>query len=139
VNGIPDDHKISVLMERVDHIARSIDDLRPLLTIIVQVQEKLNNQENSIKSLGALAESRGAMFHQVDKRVLVLERWHRFMLAIPALVLTICIWFGGYAKSYIAAIEAFQKETSQRVSALEFIINAPSYEKLMSVDKEPDK
>lgn len=135
----PDSQKLAVLMERVDHIARSIDDLRPLLTIIVQVQEKLNHQENTLKQLNTLSDSRGAMFHQLDKRVLVLERWHRFMLAIPALVLTVCIWFGGYAKSYIAAIEAFQKETSQRVSALEFIINAPSYEKLMSVDKEPDK
>lgn len=131
------DPQIAVLMERMEHIAKGVDDLKPLATLITSLQRDQEHTADSLKQLHTIAEMRGAALHAVDKRVVVLERWHRFMLAMPVAVLTISLAAGGYAKSFVDALDDFKNDTRHRISSLEFIINSPHFERAMANDSRP--
>src|SRR5690625_777906 len=91
-----DDVQVARLVERVEHIARSIDNLTPLVVAMSSLQKDQERSAEDIKKLHTIAEMRGDAQHLLDKRVLVLERWHRLMLAMPVLLLSIVLSAGGY-------------------------------------------
>lgn len=132
-----DDPQVARLIERVEHIARTMDDLRPLVVAISSLQKDQERNSEDIKRLHTIAEMRGEAQHLLDKRVLVLERWHRLMLAMPVMVLTVALTAGGYAKSFLDALDDFKNDTRNRVSSLEFIINSPHFERAMATDSRP--
>ena len=131
------DPQLAVLIERVEHIARGMDDLKPLVVLISTLQRDQEHTSDTVKQLHLLSEARGAALHAVDKRVVVLERWHRLMLAMPVLLLTVALAAGGYAKSFLDALDDFKNDTRNRVSSLEFIINSPHFERAMATDNRP--
>lgn len=132
-----DDPQVARLIERVEHIARAMDDLRPLVVAISSLQKDQERNSEDIKKLHTIAEMRSDAHHSLDKRVLVLERWHRLMLAMPVMVLTVALAAGGYAKSFLDALDDFKSDTRSRVSSLEFIINSPHFERAMVNDSRP--
>lgn len=131
-----DDPQVARLIERVEHIARAMDDLRPLIVAMSSLQKDQERNNEDIKKLHTIAEMRGEAQHLLDKRVLVLERWHRLMLALPVLLLTIALAAGGYTKSWLDALDDFKSDTRQRISSMEFIINSPHFERSMTPEKE---
>ncbi len=131
-----DDVQVARLVERVEHIARSIDNLTPLVVAMSSLQKDQERSAEDIKKLHTIAEMRGDAQHLLDKRVLVLERWHRLMLAMPVMLLTIVLAAGGYTKSWLDALDDFKKDTRQRISSMEFIINSPHFERSMTQEKE---
>ena len=131
-----DDPQVARLIERVEHIARAMDDLRPLIVAMSSLQKDQERNSEDIKKLHTIAEMRGDAQHLLDKRVLVLERWHRLMLAMPVLLLTIALSAGGYAKSWIDALDDFKSDTKQRIASMEFIINSPHFERSMTPERE---
>lgn len=132
MNGIPDDQKIAVLIERVNHIADAIDDLKPLREMIVSMRTEQEHLSDKFRQLHMLGESRGAAIHQLDKRTLILERWHRFMMATPAIILTLAIASAGYVRGVLESIDKHQQDTNSRLMSLEFIVHSPGFEKAMT-------
>ena len=131
-----DDVQVARLVERVEHIARAIDNLTPLVVAMSSLQKDQERSAEDIKKLHTIAEMRGDAQHLIDKRVLVLERWHRLMLAMPVMMLTIALAAGGYAKSWLDALDDFKSDTRQRIASMEFIINSPHFERAMTPEKE---
>ena len=131
-----DDVQVARLVERVEHIARSIDNLTPLVVAMSSLQKDQERSAEDIKKLHTIAEMRGDAQHLLDKRVLVLERWHRLMLALPVMLLTIALAAGGYTKSWLDALDDFKKDTRQRIASMEFIINSPHFERSMTPERE---
>ena len=131
------DPQLAMLIERVEHIARGMDDLKPMIVAISALQKDQERNSDDIKKLHTIAEMRGATQHQMDKRIVVLERWHRLMLAMPVMVLTVVLAAGGYAKSFLDALDDFKNDTRSRISSLEFIINSPHFERAMANDSRP--
>lgn len=130
------DAQIAVLIERIEHIAKRMDDITPLISLIAKLQRDQEHMSEDIKRLHTIAELRGSNMHAIDKRVLVLERWHRFMLLLPAAMLTIIISIGGYAKGYVSSIDDFKGDTKHRLASLEFIINGPHFERVMEPERK---
>ena len=130
------DPQLAVLIERVEHIAKSMDDLKPLVSLITTLQRDQEYTASKLAQLNDLAKLRGEAAHKLDKRVLVLERWRTAMVAIPALALSFGIWASGYAISYLGSIEDFRGDTRQRLATLEFIINGPHFERAMEPESE---
>ena len=131
-----DDPQVARLIERVEHIARAVDDLRPLVVAISSLQKDQERNSEDIKKLHTIAEMRGDAHHLLDKRVLVLERWHRLMLALPVMLLTVALAAVGYAKSWLDALDDFKSDTRQRIASMEFIINSPHSERSITTERE---
>lgn len=125
------DPQLARLFERVETIARGMEELKPLLTAIVAVQAEQSHLADHVKQLNAISEMRGVALHQIDKRVLVLERWHKAMIAFSGVALSIMLAMGGYAKQFIDSIDSERQDTRHRLTALEFIVNSPNYERAM--------
>lgn len=131
------DPQLAMLIERVEHIAKRMDDLMPLVTLITTLQRDQEYAADSIKQLHAVAEMRGAALHAMDKRLSTLEWWHKYRLAQPALILTVALAAWSYWQGFTGSMEDFKTDTRSRVSALEFIINAPHFERSMANDSRP--
>lgn len=131
-----DDPQVARLIERVEHIARAMDDLRPLVVAMSSLKKDQERNSEDIKKLHTIAEMRNTSQHLLDKRVLVLERWHRLMLAMPVLLLTIALAAGGYTKSWLDSLDDFKKDTKNRIASMEFIINSPHFERAMAPERE---
>lgn len=121
--------QLALLIQKVEHIAEGMDELKPLASLVLTLQKDQEHSKESIKQLNTIAEMRGATQHLIDKRVLVLERWHKFMLAVPAFLLTASLGF-------LNNIYDFKEDTSRRITSLEFIINSPHFERSMITEKE---
>lgn len=131
------DPQLAVLIERVEHIARGMDDLKPLIALISTLQRDQEHMSDTVKQLYLLSESRGAALHAVDKRVVAVERWGKFQIGLAGAMLTIALTASGYAKSFIDALDDFKNDTRSRISSLEFIINSPHFERAMTNDGRP--
>lgn len=129
------DPQIARLMERVDAIAKGVDDLKPVLTSLVALQTEHQHLSDHIKQLHTVTELRGVAMHQIDKRVLVLERWHKAMIGFTGIAFSIMLAMGGYAKQFIDSIDADRNDTRHRITALEFIISSPQYERAMEKER----
>lgn len=126
------DPLLATLIERMEHVARGVDELRPLGSLIATLQRDQQYVSEALKQLSALAEARSAAHHSLDKRVVVLERWHKFMVWLAGAMFTVSIAAGGYAAAFVGSLNDINRDTHNRVSALEFIINAPHYERSMA-------
>lgn len=126
--------QVAVILERIEHIAKVLDDLKPLTTLAATLQRDQQYLSDSLKQLHTVAEIRGAALHAVDKRVVILERWHKFMVALPSVLLTVLIAASGYVKSYLDSMGEFREDVKHRVTAIEFIINSLNFEKAMAKD-----
>lgn len=125
------DPQIARLMERVDAIAKGVDELKPLMTALVMLQTEQRHLTDHIKQLNAMAEMRGAALHQLDKRVVVLERWHKAMVWFTGMAMSVMLALGGYTKQFIDSLDADRSDTRHRLTALEFIVSGPQYERAM--------
>lgn len=126
-----DDPMMAMLIERVEHIAKGIDEMRPMISTIPSIERDLSYHTERLDQLNEIAKDRGREIHELDKRILKLERWYRAMLAAPAILVTLSISVGGYAMK-------FKEDTDRRVSSLEFILNSPHYERAMDRDHKED-
>ncbi|MDS1142382.1 hypothetical protein RE432_18265 [Pusillimonas sp. SM2304] len=126
------DPQIARLFERVDTIAKGIDELKPLMTQLVALQTDQAHIADHIKQLNTITEMRGVVLHQIDKRVLVIERWHKGLMWFTGFALSVIMALGGYAKQFIDTQDSQQRDTRQRITALEFIVSGPNFERAMS-------
>lgn len=131
------DPQLAVLIERVEHIARGMDDLKPLIALISTLQRDQEYTSDTVKQLHLLSEARGASLHSMDKRLSTLEWWHKYRLAQPALILTVALAAWGYWQGFTGAMDDFKRDTRHRISSLEFIINSPHFERAMATDNRP--
>lgn len=118
--------QIAVLVERIDHLTRHIDtlstELKPLTTSITSLNTELEHAKDTIKQIATINQLQGENLHKLDKRTIVLERWHKFMLATPAILLTIVLTIGSYLKGLLNDLDDFKNETRDRITSLEFIV-----------------
>lgn len=129
------DPNIARIMERVDHIAKSVDELKPFVTALVTLQAEQQHLADHLRQLNTVAELRGAAVHQIDKRVTVLERWQKALVWFTGVALSIMIWLGGYAKQFIDSLEENNRNTQHRIANMEFIINSPNFERAMKPER----
>lgn len=130
--------QFAVAIERLVNLAEDVKEIRGsqkrLESALVEVpllKQELEHLADSLRQLHTIAEVRAAAHHQMDKRVLILERWHKFMLAQPAIILTVSIAAWGYWAGFTRSLDDFKDSTKQRVQSLEFIVNSPAYERAM--------
>jgi len=129
------DPQIARLMERVDAIAKGVDELKPLMAALVTLQAEQQHLTDHIKQLSTIAEMRGAAMHQIDKRVVVLERWHKATVWFTGIAMSVMLALGGYTKQFIDSIDADRRDTRHRLTALEFIVSSPQYERVMEQER----
>lgn len=119
--------QIAVLVERIDHLTKHIDtlstELKPLMTSITSLNTELEHAKDTIKQIATINQLQGENLHKLDKRTIVLERWHKFMLATPAILLTIVLTIGSYLKGLLNDLDDFKNETRNRITSLEFIVS----------------
>ena len=131
------DPNIARISERLDGIARDLGEIKPLLVENATLRRDLEHLADSFKQLSTMSEMRGHAIHQIDKRVLVLERWHKAMVAFSGIALSLMLALGGYAKQFIDSLDSQSNDTRSRLAAIEFIISGPQYERDMSNDERP--
>ena len=129
------DPQIAVLIERIEHIAKGIDDLKSLPLTVAQVKTDQEYMQDHIRQLMTAVEMRQVVLHQMDKRVVILERWHKFMLAMPAIALTVLLTLLGFAKGSLDSWSDFRDQTNQRITALEFTLNSQKFQSAMEGTK----
>lgn len=129
------DPQIARLMERVDAIAKGVDELKPLMTALVTLQTEQQHLTDHVKQLNTIAEMRGTAIHQLDKRVVVLERWHKAMVWFTGMAMSVMLALGGYTKQFIDSLDADRSDTRHRLTALEFIVSGPQYERAMEPER----
>lgn len=125
------DPNIARIMERVDHIAKRLDELQPFVAALVALQTEQQHLADHMRQLNTVAELRGTAVHQIDKRVTVLERWQKGLVWFAGVALSMMMWLGGYAKQFIDSLEETNRNTQHRIATMEFIINSPNFERAM--------
>ena len=123
------------LSAQLDRMLESQERTERSMVDVAMVKKEQEHMGDSLRQLHTVAEVRGAVQHQLDKRLTTLEWWHKYRLAQPALVLTVILTATGYAIGFNRSIEDFQRSTTRKIDSLEFIVNAPTYEKAMGADK----
>lgn len=138
INDPPTAAQIAVLVERVLNIAGDMQEVRDsqkrIEHVIVDVpllKKELEHISDAVRQQGVISESRGAAMHQIDKRVLVLERWHKYRVAQTGIAITMSIAAFSYGAGFLKSLSDFRDETKSRIQSLEFIVNSPSYERAM--------
>ncbi|AEC22272.1 hypothetical protein PT7_P036 (plasmid) [Pusillimonas sp. T7-7] len=138
LNDPPTAAQLAVAIERLVNLSEDVKEIRGsqkrLESAMVEVpllKQEMEHLADSLRQLHTVAEVRSVAHHQLDKRVLILERWHKFMVAQPAIILTVALAAWGYWNGFTKSMDAFQDDTKQRVQTLEFIVNSPAYEKAM--------
>src|SRR5690625_1255944 len=129
------DPNIARISERLDGIARDLGEIKPLLVENATLRRDLEHLADSFKQLSTMSEMRGHAIHQIDKRVLVLERWHKAMIGFAGIAFSVMLAMAGYAKQFIDSIDADRDDTRHRITALEFIVNSPQYERAMEKER----
>lgn len=123
------------LSERVDRMLASQERSERGMAEVPLLRKDYEHLSESLKQLHTLVEVRNVAHHQLDKRILILERWHRFMVAQPAILLTILLTAWGYWAGFNSSLDEFKDNTRERVQALEFIVNSPNFERAMERPK----
>lgn len=132
-----DDPQVARLIERVEHIARAMDDLRPLVVAISSLQKDQERNSEDIKKLNTIAEMRGDAQHLLDKRVLVLERWHKGLIWFSSLAMGVLLSMSGYIANFVNTLDTDRNQTNNRLSTLEVIVNSQNFERSMATDNRP--
>lgn len=129
------DPQVARIMERVDHIAKSVDELKPLMAALVTLQAEHQHLADHMRQLNTVAELRGVAVHQIDKRVTVLERWQKGLVWFTGLALSVIMWLGGYVKQFTDSLDETNRNTQNRLAAMEFIINSPNFERAIEPER----
>lgn len=129
---------IAVITERLNHIAATMDDIKPLIAAVSSLQHSNDVFDQRINQLTLNSEARYKMLHDQDKRVLVLERWHKAMIGFSATAMAVLLALAGYTKSFIETIQDERNDTNQRLSILELVVNSPNYPKALERREEKE-
>lgn len=129
------DPQVARLMERVDAIAKGVDELKPLVAALVTLQAEHQHLTDHIKQLNTISEMRGAALHQIDKRVVVLERWHKAMVWFTGIAMSVMMALGGYAKQFVDSLDSDRQDTRHRLTTLEFIVGSPQHERALEQER----
>ena len=137
-NEAPTAAQFAVAIERLVNLAEDVKEIRlsqkkleSALGDVPLLKQEVEHLADSLRQLHTLAEVRATAHHQMDKRVLILERWHKFMLAQPAVIVTLTLAAWGYWAGFTSSLDDFKDSTKQRITSLEFIVQAPTYERSM--------
>ena len=126
---------IAAMTAKLDHIGQVLDELRPLPTVLAAIQQDQKHLAEWQRQVNAMSESRGIMMHALDKRLTVVERWHKFMLTMPAIILTVLIAIGGYVRGYVQAAGQFEDDILQRMTKIEAMVQHNPVTAPMRTDK----
>lgn len=130
--------QIAVLMERIEHIAKGMDDIRPLVAAVSALQHEKESLNQQVRQLTTNSETHSKLMHDIDKRVLILERWHKAMIGFSATALAVIMTLGGYTKNFIETVQDDRNNTNQRLSILELVVNSPNYSKALERREEKE-
>lgn len=130
--------QFAVLNERLEHLVRAMEDIKPLIINVNSLQHNIDVMQTQIKQLTMGSDARGKLIHDIDKRVLVVERWHKATVSFTAVAISILMAIGGYTKSFIETVQRERSDTNQRLATLELIVNSPNYGKAMSKHQETE-
>lgn len=138
------DPQIAVLITNMQNLSAQFDRMLASqerteqgMSEVPLLRKDYEHLADSLRQLHTLAEVRAVAHHQMDKRILILERWHKFMLAQPAIILTVVIAAWGYWSGFTSSLEDFKGTTKDKIQTLEFIVNAPTYERAMKEGRPP--
>lgn len=129
------DPQMARVMERIEYIVKVVDRLEPLALHLNSVQRDQEHMTGRIKQLGINTELLKDNNHLMDRRVLVLERWHKAMVGFSAFAASVILATAGYAVNYFKSVDQDKNDMNSRISSLEYVINAPSFEGVMQSDK----
>jgi hypothetical protein len=129
------DPNIARIMERVDHIAKRLDELQPFASTLVALHADHQQLASAIKHLSTEAGIQRQALHELDKRVVGLEKWQKGLVWFTGVALSMMMWLGGYAKQFIDSLEENNRNTQRRITTMEFIINSPNLERAMEPER----
>lgn len=130
--------QVAVLTERIEYIARTMEDIKPLITAIATMRVEQDSMAVQVRQLAQGGEVRLQSIHAHDKRILILERWHKAMIGFGTVAVSILLAMAGYTKSFIETIQNERNDTNQRLSNLELIVNSPNYSKAMELPRQTE-
>lgn len=130
--------QIAVLMERIEHIVKGMDDIRPLVAAVSALQHEKESLNQQVRQLTINSETRSKLLHDIDKRVLVMERWHKARLSFSATAIAVVMALAGYTKNFIETVQDERNNTNQRLSMLELVVNSPNYAKALERREEKE-
>lgn len=130
--------ELAALTERIEHMSRQLDDMRPIIPAIAVTQSQLETVNTQLRQLTTNGENRNKIIHTIDKRVLTLERWHKGVMGFTAIAVTLALTLGGYTKSFIETVQDNRSDTNQRLSNLELIVNSKNYEKAFEIQPKQE-
>lgn len=123
--------QFATLLERVDHIVKSIDELRPDVKRVAEIRKDINHISSETTHLSTLIAMQQTAIHQNDKRLALLEWWQKGMIAFSAVAFSVLMTVAGYLKNYVDLQSNTQNDTRDRLAAIEFYINSPNFEAAM--------
>lgn len=123
------DPQMARVLERIEHIAKVLDRLEPLTVNLNTVQRDQEHMSVAIKQIVRDAHIDRALTTQIDRRTLVLERWHKAMVGLSAVAASAVIWAAGYVTNYFKTIDDDKNALNNRLTTVEHIVNSPGFEK----------
>lgn len=122
------------LIERVANIAEDVREIKEQQSAITKVLIELAGVRRDLshtdKSVGVLfdkVDKGSGDTAAIDKRVVGLERWQRFVVGLASIGVAIAIssW------QYFRGIEKDMGNNEKRISTMEFIVNSNNFERAM--------
>lgn len=129
------DPQLARVLERIEHIAKVVDRLEPLAISLNTVQRDHEHLADTVKGIKETTRVHRQLTSQIDRRTLVLERWHKFMVGLSATGAAAVLWAAGYVTNYFKSLDADANALNNRVTTLEYVFNSPNFEKATREDR----
>ncbi len=125
------------LTERIEHIAKGVDELRPLVADSAEQRRDISHISSLVQQMTIVQDMHRDAFKEGEGRISKLEVRVKFIIWIGAFVASTSVGLLGYGISFIDALGEFQSDTKSQIRSLEFIVQSPMFERVMEDDGRP--
>lgn len=131
------DPQIATLIERSIYTAKAVDELKVMIADVAVLRRDQEHTDALLNQIRLLTDSLGKNQHQLDKRVLLLERWNKGLIWFSSVAMGALLSMSGYIANFINTLDTDRNQTNNRLSTLEVIVNSQNFERAMATDNRP--
>lgn len=131
------DPQIATLIERSIYTAKAVDELKVMIADVAVLRRDQDHTADLLHQVRLLTDALSKSQHQIDKRVLVLERWNRGLVWFSTSAMGVLLTLSGYVANFISTLDTDRNQTNNRLSTLEVIVNSHNFERAMANDNRP--
>ena len=125
------------LTERIEHIAKGVDELRPLITESAEQSRDISHITSLVQQMTIVQDMHRDAFKEGEVRISKLEVRVKFVMWVGAFVASTSVGIFGYGISFLDSLGKFQSDTDSRIRSVEFIVQSPAFERVMERDGRP--